>query len=149
MNGKGTNFPKGITVDYDGRGGLGDEKFLPGCRSEACTGSFTAAALPGVFWIAPAPCKVVAAVERHAVVAGQAGTIQVEKVPNATAPGSGSAVLATAFDATATINTLQSAGPAAAPASNLGKGEALAVKTASGALTSMTGCCIVVTVEYL
>ena len=149
MNNKGTNFPKGVQIDADGRGGLGDERFLAGSRSEACTGSFTAAALPGVFWIAPAPCKVISAMERHAVVAGQAGTIQVEKVPNGTAPGSGSAVLATAFDATATVNTIQTAAAGSAPAINLGKGEGLAIKVGSGALTSMTGCCVVVTVEYM
>jgi hypothetical protein len=149
MNGKSTNYPHGIQIDLDGRGGMADERFVPGSRSEAGTGAFAAAALPGVFWVAPAPCKVISAVERHGVVAGQAGTMQVEKVPSGTAPGSGTVVLATAFDGTTTINTNVSSAALATSAATLAKGDALALKVASGALTSLAGACVVVTVEYL
>ena len=141
-----TNFPHGVCVDIDGGGGLGDEKFIPGSRTEISV-SLAAASLPSLLFTAPYPCQVIRAYERHVTVAGQAGTMQIEKVPSGTAPGSGTNVLGSAFDLTSTANTnAVISGLSTVP---LAVGDSLGVKLASGAATSYAGGTLTVVLEWL
>ena len=68
-------------------------------------------------WIAPVACELVAAYFVPTVV-GAAGTFQIEKCTGTTAPGSGTELLGTAFDCTATINTVQTGSLTAASTAN-------------------------------
>ena len=146
---KGSNFKYGINIDINGDGGLTDEKFIPGHRVVVQLHDFAAADIGKVFFIAPYPCKVVRAYERHLTVAGQAGTLTVEKVPSGTAPGSGSAAMAAAADLTAAINTNQTIAALTTAAATLAAGDALATKVASGAATSLAGASMAVVLEWV
>jgi hypothetical protein len=153
---KGTNFKYGVILDIDGTGGQADDRFMPGARDEITYAPIAAATIPVIFWIAPAPCRIISVTERHVTVAGQAGTMQVEKVPSGTAIGSGTVILATALDLTSTANTnvtvlgLTSGAPnAATGAAVLSKGDALAGKVASGAATSYANGVMSLVVEWL
>ena len=146
---KGSNFRYGLYVDIDGTGGLTDEKFIPGSRFEVSF-PIAAANIPQAFWTAPYPCKVIRAYERHVTVAGQAGTAQIEKTGSGTAPGSGTATLASAFDLTSTANTnviIQATGTTAN--ATLAAGDSLSTKLASGAATSYAGGVVTVVLEWL
>ena len=146
---KGSNFKYGVYVDINGDGNLTDEKFIPGSRLEVSF-QIAAANIPQAFWTAPYPCKVIRAYERHVTVAGQAGTLQVEKTPSGTAPGSGTATLASAFDLTSTANTnviINATGTIAN--ASLAAGDSLSTKLASGAATSYAGGVITVVLEWL
>lgn len=144
-NFRGTNYRYGVGIDTGGEGGLTDDRHIPG-RYELIPVSGLAAADAGrVLAVLPAACKLVKALERHVTPAGQAGTIQIEKVPSGTAPGSGTALLATAVDAAGTANTVQTC---QASANTLAAGDALAVKTASGALTSLAGMTVTLVVQW-
>ncbi|OCZ54314.1 hypothetical protein [Dehalobacter sp. TeCB1] len=145
---KMTNSKYGICLDMNGDGGLTDEKFIPGSRFEVQFPNLAAAQIPGLFWTAPYPCKVIRAYERHVTVAGQAGTMQVEKTPSGTAPGSGTATLATAFDLTSTANTNVSVSALTTAAAQLAAGDSLSTKLASGAATSYAGGCLSVVLEW-
>lgn len=145
---KGTNAKYGIYLDIDGSGGLTDEKFIPGMRF---TRDFQIAAanIPQVMWVAPYPCKVIRAIERHVTVAGQAGTLQVEKCPSGTAPGSGTATLVSAFDLTSTANTNVIIQGLNTAASTLVAGDSIGTKLASGAATSYANGTLTVVIEWL
>ena len=146
---RGSNYKDGLYVDIDGTGGLTDEKFIPGSRFEIAF-PIAAANIPQAFWTAPYPCKVVRAYERHATVAGQAGTLQVEKTPSGTAPGSGTTTLASAFDLTSTANTNVIIQATATTANaTLAAGNSLSTKLASGAATSYAGGVVTVVLEWL
>jgi len=147
---KGTNYKYGLMIDINGDGGLEDERFIPGKREVVTYSPFSAADIPQIFFIAPAACKVVSAVERHVTVAGQAGTMQVEKIPSGTAIGSGTAVLTSAFDLESTVNTnVTILGSATLATKSLAKGEALAGIVASGAATTYANGSLSVTIEWL
>ena len=147
---KGTNYKYGVMVDIDGSGGLSDEKFIPGSRFTIHYPALAAAGIPTPIWTAPAACKIVSAVERHVTVAGQAGTMQVEKVPSGTAPGSGTAALASAFDLTSTANTnVTILGSSTLATASLAKGDSLWTKLASGAATSLANAVLTVVMEWL
>ena len=147
---KGTNFKYGLQVDINDEEGLTDERFTPGTREVVTYSPFSAAGIPKIFWVAPAPCKIISAVERHVTVAGQAGTMQVEKIPSGTAIGSGTAVLASAFDLESTADTnVEILGSSTLATASVAKGEALAGIVASGAATSYADGTLSITVEWL
>ena len=144
---KGTNEKYGIYIDINGDGGLGDEKFIPGSRNTICTEALAAAGIPMLIWTAPYPCKIIRAIERHVTVAGQAGTMQVEKCPSGTAPGSGTNALVSAFDLTSTANTnviIQGLSTV-----TLAAGDSIGTKLASGAATSYANGTLTLVVEWL
>ena len=146
---KGTNYKYGVLIDYDGAGGLTSEKMIPGSRGTITFAPVAAATIPTIFWTAPYACKVISVSERHVTVAGQAGTMQVEKVPSGTAIGSGTVLLATAFDLTSTANTNVTALALTTAAGTLAAGDSLAGKVASGAATSYANGAITVLVEWI
>ena len=148
-NQRGSNFRYGINVDIDGAGGLGDEKFMPGTRFEVEAINLASAGIPSLIFTAPYPCKLIRVIERRATVAGQAGTMQVEKVPSGTAPGSGTNQLASAFDLTTTVNTNVIISALTTAAANLAVGDSLGVKLASGASTSYAGGTVTAVLEWL
>ena len=147
---KGTNYKHGIMLDIDGSGGLGDERFIAGQRHDIVYSPIAAANMATIFYIAPAPFKVISAIERHVTVAGQAGSMQVEKVASGVAIGSGTALLASAFDLTSTASTnVTILGSATLATASVAKCEALALKVASGAATSYANGSLVLTIEWL
>ena len=124
-----------------------DNKYVVGSRFQVTFHNFASADCAKTFFIAPCNCKVIEARERHVTVAGQAGTLQVEKVPSGTAVGSGTVTLASAFDLTSTANTVVTKTALTTSASTLATGDALALKVASGASTSLALATLTVTME--
>lgn len=118
-------------------------------RFEVAFPQIAAADVAKTFFVAPATCKVICARERHVTVAGQAGTLTIEKLPSGTAPGSGTVVMAAAFDLTSTANTVVSKDALATSAAVLNDGDALCLKLASGAATSYALGTITVTLEWI
>jgi len=108
-----------------------------------------AAGIPVIFYTAPCACKVIRAIERHVTVAGQAGTMQIEKVPSGTAIGSGTVLLASAFDLTSTANTNVTINALTTAAATLAAGDSLAGKVASGSATSYANGMVTLVIEYL
>jgi hypothetical protein len=123
--------------------------FIQGQRFVVQYPQVAAADVAKTFFIAPAACKVVSAYERHVTVAGQAGTLQIEKLNTGEAPGAGDVVLAAAFDLTSTANTPVKKDALATAAASLVAGDALCLKVASGAATSYALGTITVVMEWL
>lgn len=124
-------------------------QFVKGTRFLAGLPQIAAADVAKTFFIAPAPCKFISAQERHVTVAGQAGTLQIEKLESGEAPGAGDALLATAFDLTSTANTPVEKAAVTTAAAILAKGDALCLKLASGAATSYALGTITAVMEWL
>ena len=101
------------------------------------TAVFAAADVGDVFFVAPVACEVVSVAEVHGTVAGQAGTLQVEKCEAGEAASAGDEVLASAIDLTGTINTAQTALAVSDGKEQLAAGDMLRTKVASGAATSL------------
>jgi len=111
--------------------------------------NFAAADVANIFFIAPFRCRVTKISEVHATVAGQTGTLTVERLQSTEAPGNGDDLLGdTKIDEEGTINTVQS--PALTDtAANLvlEAGDRLALKQASGSATSLANACVTVELE--
>jgi hypothetical protein len=149
-NQMGTNFDHGIYIDINGSGSLGMEKLIYGSRFDIGQGGLAAATFPQLLFTSPSPCRIIQALERHTTVAGQACTLQVEKVPSGTAPGSGTNLLNTAFDLTSAANTVVTQnGVAAATSTNLAVGDSIGIKVASGSATSYASGEITILLEWL
>lgn len=146
---QGTNFRDGIEIGRYSDPDLGDYKFIPGRRFTVQLPNFAAATAAQSFWIAPAACKVVRAYERHGTKAGQSGTLQIEKVPSATAIGSGTVLLATAIDLAGDNDTIQNVSALTTAAGTLAAGNMLATKIASGAATSLAAATLTVVLEWV
>ena len=108
-----------------------------------------AADVAKTFFIAPAACKIISAYERHVTVAGQPGTLTIEKLTTGEAPAAGDVILAAAFDITSTANTPVTKAGVTTAAGTLAAGDALCLKLASGAATSYDLGTISVTMQYV
>jgi hypothetical protein len=124
-------------------------QFIKGKRSPYGLHNFAAADVAKTFFIAPAACKIISAYETHATVAGQAGTLQVEKLTTGQAPGNGAVTLASAFDLTSTANTPVSINALTTSAATMAAGDVLCLKLASGAATSYALGTITIIIEWL
>lgn len=147
MKGRGTYYKNGIEVPKDKFWVNGT--FIKGQRFEVTYSQVAAADVAKTFFIAPASCKVISAYERHVTVAGQAGTLQIEKLNTGEAPGAGDVVLASAFDLTSTANTPVNKAALTTAAASLVAGDALCLKLASGAATSYALGTITVVMEWM
>lgn len=125
-----------------------DNRPIKGSRFVVTYPQVAAADVAKTFFIAPAPCKIIEARERHVTVAGQAGTLQIEKLNTGEAPGSGDVLLASAFDLTSTANTPVTKSAVTSGVESLVAGDALCLKLASGAATSYALGTISVTMEW-
>lgn len=127
-----------------------DNRFLSGSRFQVTYPQVAAADVAKTFFIAPCACKIIEAKERHVTVAGQAGTLQIEKLTSGQAPGAGAVTLAAAFDLTSTANTpVTKDALTTTAAATLAAGDALCLKVASGAATSYALGTITVTMEVV
>jgi hypothetical protein len=90
-------------------------------------------------WTADRDYEILDIRERHAVVAGQAGTINAYVDSGTTAPGGGQAVATSAFDLTATANTAVAGTLQVLGLRFLLAGDRLSVKVASGSAASCQG----------
>jgi len=102
----------------------------------------------GTAFVAPFPCTLVSAKQRHGTAGTDAGsvTLDVEKLADGTAKGSGVSMLAGTFNLKSTANTVQSQTPTPTIANrNLAAGEAVALKP-TGVLTSVND--VVVTMVF-
>jgi len=124
-------------------------QFLKGSRFTVTYPQVAAADVAKTFFIAPAACKIISAYERHVTVAGQAGTLQIEKLNTGEAPGAGDELLVAAWDLQSTANTPVTATAVTTAAGTLAAGDALCLKLASGAATSYALGTITVTMEWL
>lgn len=100
----------------------------------------------GLFFVADRSYAVISITERHLTAGTDAGavTLTVEKCPSGTAPDSGSALLATAFDLKGTANTVQYGALTLTKLSlRLTKGDSLVLKDA-GTLTAVADVCVTV-----
>ena len=79
--------------------------FIPGQRFTVTYPQVVAADVAKTFWIAPAACRFVSTQERHVTVAGQAATLQIEKLSPGEAPGAGDVLLVNGFALTSVANT--------------------------------------------
>lgn len=106
--------------------------FIPGQRFTVTYPQVAAADVAKTFWIAPAACRIVSAQERHVTVAGQAATLQIEKLATGDAPGAGDVILANGFDLTSVANTPVQDLAVANGDQNLVAGDALCLNLAAG-----------------
>lgn len=117
---------------------------LPG-TSAATAGNY------GVFFIAPYKCVFMGATEVHGTKGtdGSPVSLQIEKLTGTTASGSGTSLLATAFDLKGTINTVQNAVLRKVPNSNfnLSIGDRLGF-VLTGTPTSVAQVCVIVKLSY-
>ncbi|KJS84989.1 MAG: hypothetical protein JM58_09475 [Peptococcaceae bacterium BICA1-8] len=137
------------TAELNATDGLTEGKFIAGEKFQVTYPQVAAADVAKTFFIAPAACKILSAYERHVTVAGQAGTLTIEKLTTGEAPGAGDVLLAAAFDLTSTANTPVSKAAVTTAAASLVAGDALCLKLASGAATSYALGTITVTMQYI
>jgi hypothetical protein len=162
----GTKFPNGINMpegklqidsvpvtasaaELNKLDGLTEGRFIAGQKFEVTYSQVAAADVAKTFFIAPAACKVLSAYERHVTVAGQTGTLQIEKLNTGEAPGAGDVVLAEAFDLTSTANTPVTKAAVTTAAASLVAGDALCLRLATGAATSYALGTITVTMQWI
>lgn len=137
------------TIAITGVQTLSTGQFPVGSRFQVTYPDVAAADVAKTFFIAPTACKIVSAYERHVTVAGQAGTLTIEKLTTGEAPSAGDVILAAAFDLTSTANTPVSKAGVTTAAGTLVAGDALCLKLASGAATSYALGLITVTMEVV
>ena len=140
----------GGLINVEAAGGLelaGD--FVKGVRFTAVYPQVAHADVAKTFFIAPAPCKVISAYERHVTVAGQAGVLTIEKLTTGEAPGAGDDLFTTGFDLTSTANTPVSKNAVTTAAASMVAGDALCLKAQSGNTASYALGTVVVTLEWL
>jgi len=138
-----------LSLNASGDVELGTSQFLKNQTFTVQLPRLAAADIGLPFFVAPAACEVVAATERHVTVAGQAGTLTIEKCTAAEAPGAGDVVLASAFDLTSTANTNVTKSSTSSGVEQMAAGDALCTKLASGAATSYAGASMTVTLKWL
>jgi len=150
----GTLYQKGTALTPTGAelntlAGIATGKAVPGSRFMVTFHDVAAADVAKTFFIASAACKIISAYERHVTVAGQAGTLTIEKLTTGEAPGAGDVLLAAAFDLTSAANTPVSKAAVTTAAATFAAGDALCLKLASGAATSYALGTITVLMEYV
>lgn len=115
------------------------------------TDAATAGNYFALFFIARRPYEIISCKERHEVAGsdGSPVTFQLNKVPNGTAPASGTSILTTGLSLKSTADTLQ-AGTITAVIANrrLVDGDGLCLET-SGTLTAVAGVSIVVELKAI
>lgn len=135
-------------AEEDGHLKHAGDKPIPGSQFPVTYPQVDAADVAKTFFIAPAKCKFVLASERHVTVAGQAGTLQIEKLTSGEAPGAGDVLLASAFDLTSTANTPVTKNAVTTDVIHLAAGDALCLKVASGSAASYALGTITVLMEW-
>ena len=138
-----------LSVKANGDVELGVSQFVKGQVFTACFPSLAAADVAKLFFVAPAACELVAASEAHTTVAGQAGTLTIEKCTAGEGATQGDVVLASAFDLTSTANTTVTKLATSSGVEQLAAGDCLRLKLASGAATSYAGGSITCTLKWL
>ena len=138
-----------FSVNSNGDVELGTSQFIKGQVFTVQYPQVAAADVAKTFFVAPAACEIIAASERHVTVAGQAGTLTIEKLTAAEAPGSGDVLLVAAFDLTSTANTTVTKSAVVSGVEKLAAGDTLCLKVASGAATSYALGTITVTMKWL
>lgn len=105
-----------------------------------------------IFFSAPFPCFAIGAVAVFGTTNGAACTLQIERLEGTTAAGSGTNFLTTAFDLNATANTPQYAGLRGGSKliaqTGLNQGDRLALKIASGSLSSLVNLNVTIQLQY-
>ncbi len=105
-----------------------------------------------IFFTATRPCFVIGVSEVHGTANGGACTLQIERLIDITAAGSGTDLLTTAFDLNATANTPQYAGLRGGskliPQTGLNQGDRLALKIASGSVSGIVNLNVTVELQY-
>jgi len=145
---KGTQLTPSA-MDFNMIAGLFSGLFVPGEKFQVTFPQVAAADVAKTFFIAPAACKILSAYERHVTVAGQAGSLTIEKLTSGEAPGSGDVLLASAFSLTSTANTPVTKAAVSDPAITLlAAGDALCLKLASGDAASYALGTITVTMQW-
>jgi len=138
-----------FSINSNGDVELGTSQFLKGQVFVVQYPQVAAADVAKTFFVAPAACEVIAASERHVTIAGQAGTMTIEKLNTGEAPGTGDVILAAAFDLVSTANTTVTKVAVADGKEQLVAGDALCLKLASGNAASYALGTITVTLKWL
>jgi hypothetical protein len=102
-----------------------------------------------LFFIAPAACRLVSAYEAHGTVAGQSGTLQIEKCNTGEAKTAGDVLLASAFDLTSAASTPVAKAAVSDGREYLVAGDMLRLNLASGAATSLADAAITVLMQWV
>jgi len=154
-----TQVPFGIALGVVGAGATGviavkvhqdpvNADYPVGQKFTVSMPSFGAADVAKGFFIAPHACKVIEAIEAHGTVAGQAGTLNVEKCNTGEAAGSGNVVLATGWDLESTINTPVTLAAVSSGEEELVDGDELRLIVTAGAATSLADAVVTVVLEW-
>jgi hypothetical protein len=102
-----------------------------------------------LIFVAPAACKVLKAYEAHTTVAGQAGTLQLEKCNTGEAATAGDNFMASAWDLTSTANTPVEKDSTLDAKASLVAGDMIRLNKASGAATSYADGVVTLLMQWL
>jgi hypothetical protein len=127
------------------------EGTMVGTNFQASYGPFAAAQITAanMFFVAPAACKVLSASFSHTTVAGQAGTMQVEKCTSGEAAGAGDAILAAALNLVGTTLVPETVASTLNAAASMAAGDVLRLKLASGADASFADGALTLLMQWL
>lgn len=98
-----------------------------------------------IFYVAEVQCFLMEAKMRHGATGGASAAVNVIKIPSGTAKSAGQSMLASAFDLTATANTVQSRtiSTSSVGVSQLSPGDAMGLRP-GGTLTGAQEVCVTV-----
>jgi hypothetical protein len=113
------------------------------------SGFFAAADVAKTLFVADRAMRFIKAIERHGTKAGQAGTLQIEKCTAGEAAAAGDVLLASAFDLTSDNDTAVEKLGVTTAAATLAEGDAIRLKLASGAATSLADACMTLVFELV
>lgn len=138
----------GDTLDVQGGFKISGQ-IVSGQRFVVTYPNFAAANIGTPIFTAPAPCKVIAAIEIHKTAASSADTMTLEKVSSGGTPGSGTVVLASNFTLNSAINTPVTVNAATGTNAELATGNTIYSKAVSGSGTGLAGGCLTLILEWL
>lgn len=140
-----TVIPVWVSTSVGARNG----QYVKGQRFTVAYPNFAAADVAKAFWIAPAACRLIQARETHVTVAGQAGTLTIEKCNSGEAAAAGDVMLAAAWDLTSTANTPVTKAGNTDGTEKMVAGDMLRLKLASGAATSYANATLICEMEWM
>lgn len=138
-----------LTIDSDGDIELGTGQCVAGQYFTVSFPNIAQADIPKAFFVAPAPCALVSAIETHGTVCDAADTLTIEKCNTGEDAGAGEVMLAAAWTMNSTANTPVSKSAVATGVESMVAGDTMMLKFASGDGTNYAEGCVTCLLKWL
>jgi len=138
-----------LTIDSDGDIELGTEQCIAGQYFTVSFPNIAQTDVAKAFFVAPAPCTLVSAIETHGTVCDAGDTLTIEKCNTGEDAGAGDVMLAAAWTMNSTANTPVSKAALTTAAASMVAGDTMMLKFASGDGTNYAEGCVTCLLKWL